>query len=87
MRPDLMPCALSLSRAVAALRTVSGLIFVVASASAQDRNCPAPERLEGNRWVWLNDRDATGSLERHLPWGVPVKTATASTERTPILAR
>lgn len=64
---------------------LAALLFLAGPAFADDRNCTAAEKREGDRWAWLNDRDQAGSLDRHLPWGAPVATGATTNERMIIL--
>jgi len=50
-------------------------------ALAEDRNCTATEKADGNAWLWLNARDRALAIKTHLPWGVPGELAPTTNER------
>jgi endonuclease G, mitochondrial len=51
-------------------------------AAAEDRNCTASEKAEGDRQLWLSAGDKSLSLSTHLPWGQPRETSPTTHERT-----
>jgi endonuclease G len=61
-----------------------GLFIALAPAAvnAESRNCTPAEKAEGDRQLWLNDRDKALSISTHLPWGEPRATAPTTHERT-----
>lgn len=52
---------------------------------AAARTCTPDEKAEADKKLWLNKRDATAAINRHLPWGLPEPTA--SGEHIQVLAQ
>lgn len=61
------------------------LLLLVLSSPTLARNCTAAERADGDRWTQLLTRDHAGSINRNLPWGLPVATAPATAEHLVVL--
>jgi len=53
------------------------LAFVAYPAAA--RTCTADEKAEADKKLWLNKRDTTAAINRHLPWGLPESIASHDT--------
>ncbi|MBI4990309.1 MAG: DNA/RNA non-specific endonuclease [Rhodocyclales bacterium] len=49
---------------------------------AYARTCTPDEKAEADKKLWLNKRDTTASIERHLPWGHPEPIAANTNLRT-----
>lgn len=45
--------------------------LVLAAWPAVARTCTADEKAEADKKLWLNKRDTTAAINRHLPWGLP----------------
>lgn len=45
--------------------------FALLGNVANARNCTPDEKAEADKKLWLNKRDATAAIDRHLPWGLP----------------
>ena len=49
----------------------AALVLTACPAVAASRNCTAEEKAEADKKLWLNKRDTTAAIKRHLPWGMP----------------
>lgn len=49
--------------------------LVLAAYPAAARNCTPDEKAEADKKLWLNKRDTTAAIDRHLPWGLPESNA------------
>jgi len=45
--------------------------FALLGNVANARNCTPDEKTEADKKLWLNKRDATAAIDRHLPWAPP----------------
>lgn len=59
--------------------------LVLATYPAVARTCTADEKAEAYKKLWLNKRDTTAAINRHLPWGLPENTT--SNDRTQVLVQ
>lgn len=53
----------------------AALALIAYPAVAANRNCTAEEKVEADKKLWLNKRDTTAAIDRHLPWGLPESNA------------
>lgn len=59
--------------------------LVPAAGSSVARTCTSDEKAEADKKLWLNKRDATAAINRHLPWGLPE--STSSNDSIQVLAQ
>lgn len=48
--------------------------MALVACPAVARTCTADEKAEADKKLWLNKRDTTAAINRHLPWGLPEST-------------
>lgn len=69
-----------MSKWLSLLITFALLGVVPEHAQASHRNCTAAEKRAADRQLWLSPNDKALSTERHLPWGAPAASTSASNE-------
>lgn len=63
----------------------ASLVLIAYPAVAANRNCTTEEKAAADKRLWLNKRDTTAAINRHLPWGIPE--ATTSDGHARVLAQ
>ncbi len=53
--------------------------LVLGSNPVLARTCTPDEKAEADKKLWLNKRDTTAAINRHLPWGLPESIASNDT--------
>jgi DNA/RNA endonuclease G (NUC1) len=55
----------------ALLAVGAALLWFTCTGVTAAADCTTQQRADGNRWLWLNQRDADLSIQRNAPWGEP----------------